>query len=131
MTTTRTQADVMDDVQVKRSWKLPIVYTLAALLLTFFSFTAKGEVTIRLTDNAQAFEIPDIVLGGAGILWVLLALVALVAVWSIITTSMRVKSPRWLDILGMTLAGIGTILAFLVYAGSGSAGVVTLTSTLV
>lgn len=131
MTTTRTQADVMDDVQVRRSWKLPIVYTLAALLLAFFSFTAKGEVTIRLNDKSQAFEIPDLVLGGAGILWVLLALVALVAVWSIVTTSMRAKSPRWVQTCAMLLAGIATTLAFLIYAGTGSSGVVTLTSTLV
>lgn len=131
MTTTRTQADVMDDVQVRRSWKLPIVYTLAALLLAFFSFTAKGDVTIRLNDKSQAFEIPDLVLGGAGILWVLLALVALVAVWSIVTTSMRAKSPRWVQTCAMLLAGIATTLAFLIYAGTGSSGVVTLTSTLV
>lgn len=131
MTTTRTQANVMDDVQVKRSWKLPLVYTLAAILLAFFSVTAHGEVTIRLNDKSQAIEIPDLVVGGAGILWVLLALVALVAIWSIFTTAMRAQTARWLRTCAMLLAGVSTTLGFLIYAGTGSAGVVTLTSTLV
>ncbi len=131
MTTTVTQANLMDDVQVKPSWKLPIVYTLASLLLAFFSFTAHGEVTIRLNDRSQALEIPDLVVAGAGILWVLLVLVTLVAIWSIVTTATRKKSPRWLQTCTMLLAGIATTLAFLIYAGTGSSGVVTLTSTLV
>ncbi len=120
-----------DEVLVKRSWKLPIVYTLAALLLAYFSFTAKGEVTIRLNDKSQALDIPDIVTGGAGILWVLLALAAIVAVWSIVTTTTRTSGPRWLETSAMLVAGIATTFGFLVYAGTGSTGVVTLTSTLV
>lgn len=120
-----------NDVLVKRSWKMPVAYSLATLLLAYFAATASGEVTIRLNDKSQAMDIPDIATPGAPILWVLLVLVALVAARSLYTTTTRRKSPRWLDVLGMALAGIGTILAFLVYAGSGSTGVVTLTSVLV
>lgn len=121
----------MEDVLAKRSWKLPIVYTLAALLLAFFSFTAKGDVTIRLNDKSQALNIPDIITAGAVICWVLLILTVIVAIWSIATTAMRTKSPRWMSTIAMLVAGIATTLGFLIYAGTGSSGVVTLTSTLI
>ena len=42
----------------------------------------------------------------------------------------RRQNPRWLDVTMMIVAGIATVFGFLIYAGSGSAGVVTLTSTL-
>ncbi len=122
---------IPSDVHVERSWKLPVVYGLATVLLGYFVATASGDVRIRLNDKSQALQIADIVTPGSGILWVLLALVALVAVWSIVTTLKRVTVPRGLSVAAMSVVGVSTILAFLVYAGSGSAGVVTLTSVLV
>ncbi len=121
----------MDDVVVKRSWKMPVVYTLATLLLACFASTAKGDVKIRLTDKSQAYKIPDVLVGGAGILWVLLVLVAIVAAWALYTTATRRTSPRWVGIVAMIVAGLGTILGFLIFAGTGSSGVLTLTSVLV
>lgn len=122
---------VMDDVQVRRSWKMPISYLLATLLLAFFALTVKGDVRLRLNDKSQSLEIPDIVTGGAGVLYVLLAVCALVAAWTLLSTVKRRKDPRALEIALMALAGTATVLGFLVFAGSGSSGAVTLTSTLV
>ncbi|WP_076464208.1 ABC transporter permease [Actinomyces mediterranea] len=121
----------LDDVQRKRSWKMPIVYGLATLLLAFFAATAKGDVTLRLNDKAQAMSIPDLVFAGSGVLWVLFILVAIAAAWSIAMTAKNSTPNRIIDIIMMAIAGISTVLAFLFYAGSGSTGVVTLTSTLV
>ncbi|MDC4233655.1 ABC transporter permease [Actinomyces sp. B33] len=110
---------------------MPVAYSLAALLLAFFGATASGDVTLRLNDKSQAFSIDDISAPGAPILWGLFVLVAAVAAWSILCTATRRAPSRWLSALLMALAGIGTVFGFLVYAGSGSSGVVTLTSLLV
>ena len=45
------QTRAMNDVQLKRSWKMPVVYALAALLLGLFALTARGDVTLRLNDK--------------------------------------------------------------------------------
>lgn len=121
----------LDDVQRKRSWKMPVVYGLATLLLAFFAATAQGDVILRLNDKSQALSIPDLVFAGSGVLWVLFVLVAIAAAWSIVTTVKNSTPNRIVDTITMAIAGISTVLAFLFYAGSGSTGVVTLTSTLV
>lgn len=119
------------DVQVKRSWKMPVAYCLAALLLAFFGATASGDVHLRLNDKSQALTIEDITTAGAPILWALFVIVGLIAAWSLFCTATRRTPKRWMAALAMALAGIGTVFGFLVYAGSGSTGVVTLTSLLV
>lgn len=72
-----------------------------------------------------------LVFAGSGVLWVLFILVAIAAAWSIAMTAKNSTPNRIIDIIMMAIAGISTVLAFLFYAGSGSTGVVTLTSTLV
>lgn len=119
------------EVQLKRSWKMPIAYVLGAVLLAFFASTASGNVQLRLNDRSQSYTLEDITTPGAPILWVLFVLVALIAAWSVFSTTTRRTPARWLSSLLMALAGIGTVFGFLVYAGSGSNGVVTLTSLLV
>ena len=61
-------------VEVKRSWKLPGIYVAACILLLVFAISTRGDVTIRLNDKSQSYEIPDIVTAGAPIVWVLAAL---------------------------------------------------------
>ncbi len=119
------------EVQLKRSWKMPIAYVLGAVLLAFFASTASGNVHLRLNDRSQSYTLEDIITPGAPILWVLFVLVALIAAWSLFCTMTRRTPARWLSSLLMAFAGIGTVFGFLVYAGSGSNGVVTLTSLLV
>lgn len=119
------------EVQLKRSWKMPIAYVLGAVLLALFASTASGNVQLRLNDRSQSYTLEDITTPGAPILWGLFVLVALIAAWSLFCTTTRRTPARWLSSLLMALAGIGTVFGFLVYAGSGSNGVVTLTSLLV
>ena len=118
-------------VLVKRSWKLPVVYVAASILLLVFGVSTHGDVTIRLNDKSQSYAIPDIVTSGAPIVWVLVALTILVTACELIVTVRRIDVPSWARAVGMSVVGVSTILGFLLYAGSDSAGAVTLTSTLV
>ena len=118
-------------VEVKRSWKLPGIYVAAAVLLLVFAISTRGDVTIRLNDKSQSYEIPDIVTAGAPIVWVLAALTIAITAWTILATARRMTRSTWARVGGMVLVGLSTILGFLFYAGSDSTGAVTLTSTLV
>ena len=118
-------------VEVKRSWKLPGIYVAACILLLVFAISTRGDVTIRLNDKSQSYAIPDIVTAGAPIVWVLAALTIAITAWTILATARRMTRSTWARVGGMVLVGLSTILGFLFYAGSGSTGVVTLTSTLV
>lgn len=118
-------------VEVKRSWKLSGIYVAAAVLLLVFAISTRGDVTIRLNDKSQSYEIPDIVTAGAPIVWVLAALTIAITAWTILATARRMTRSTWARVGGMVLVGLSTILGFLFYAGSDSTGAVTLTSTLV
>ena len=41
-------------VLVKRSWKLPVVYAAASILLLVFGVSTYGDVTIRLNHKSQS-----------------------------------------------------------------------------
>ena len=118
-------------VEVKRSWKLPGIYVAACILLLVFAISTRGDVTIRLNDKSQSYEIPDIVTAGAPIVWVLAALTIAITAWTILATARRITQSTWARVGGMVLVGLSMILGFLFYAGSDSTGAVTLTSTLV
>lgn len=118
-------------VEVKRSWKLPGIYVAACVLLLVFALSTRGDVTIRLNDKSQSYEIPDIVTAGAPIVWVLAAVTIAITAWTILATTRRMTLSAWVRVGGMVLVGLSTILGFLFYAGSDSTGAVTLTSTLV
>ena len=99
----------MNDVQLKRSWKMPVVYVLAALLQILFALKVSGDVTIRLNDKSQSLNIDDIVTPGRPILLVLTVLTLAVAAWSIYSVWARRQNPRWLDITMMITAGVATV----------------------
>ena len=125
------ESTVVTQVEAKRSWKLPGIYVAACVLLVVFAAAARGDMTLRLNDNSQSYSIPDIVTAGAPVVWVLAAASIAITAWTIIVTLRRVEQPAWARVGGMAVVGLSTILGFLFYAGSGSTGVVTLTSTLV
>ena len=118
-------------VEAKRSWKLPGIYVAACVLLVVFAAAARGDMTLRLNDKSQSYTIPDIVTAGAPIVWVLAVLTIAMTAWTVVATLRRITQPAWARVGGMAVVGLSTILGFLFYAGSGSTGVVTLTSTLV
>ena len=125
------ESSVVTQVEVKRSWKLPGIYVAACVLLVVFAAAARGDMTLRLNDKSQSYSIPDIVTAGAPIVWVLAALSIAITAWTVAATLRRITQPAWARVGGMAVVGLSTILGFLFYAGSGSSGVVTLTSTLV
>lgn len=87
-------------------------------------------MTLRLNDKSQSYAIPDIVTAGAHPVGARspdeIAITA-ARLWRLCDAR---RSPRGF-VGGMVFVGLSTILGFLFYAGSGSTGVVTLTSTLV
>ena len=125
------ESGAVTQVETKRSWKLPGIYVAACVLLLVFALSTRGDVTIRLNDKSQSYEIPDIVTAGAPIVWVLAAVTIAITAWTILATTRRMTYSTWARVGGMVLVGLSTILGFLFYAGSDSTGAVTLTSTLV
>lgn len=125
------QAQVLDDVQARREWKLPVTYSLSCLLLLYFTLSVQGEVTLRLNDKSQALTLPDIVVAGSVPLVVLLVLAVATTAYSWFATVTRARPRRLVSVTMMAVAGVSTVLGFLVFAGAGSSGAVTLTSTLV
>ena len=122
------ESGVVAQVEAKRSWKLSGIYVAACVLLVVFAAATRGDMTLRLNDKSQSYAIPDIVTAGAPIVWVLAALTIAITAWTFVATLRRITQPAWARVGGMALVGLSTILF---YAGSGSSGVVTLTSTLV
>ena len=125
------ESGAVTQVETKRSWKLPGIYVAACALLVVFAAATRGDMTLRLNDKSQSYAIPDIVTAGAPIVWVLAALTITITAWTVAATLRRAAQPAWVRVGGMAIVGLSTILGFLFYAGSGSSGVVTLTSTLV
>ena len=125
------ESGAVTQVETKRSWKLPGIYVAACVLFVVFAAATRGDMTLRLNDKSQSYAIPDIVTAGAPIVWVLAALTITITAWTVAATLRRATQPAWARVGGMAIVGLSTILGFLFYAGSGSSGVVTLTSTLV
>lgn len=119
-------------VEAKRSWKLPGVYVGACVLLVVLAVATRGDVRVLLSDKSQSYAIPDLVVAGAPVVWVLALIAIAITAWTLVVTARRMAAPSWARIAAMVLVGVSTVFGFLVYAGAGSAtGSVTLTSTLV
>ncbi|MDR6938640.1 ABC transporter permease [Arcanobacterium hippocoleae] len=118
----------------KISWKLPITFTFAAFLLAFFAVRSVGETLIRLNDTKQNFRIPDFTIPASTVLWIFFAIVLIVTAYSYFSAVARGKFgalERHLDTTGAIIVGLLTVVGFMIFAGAGSAGAVTITSTLV
>ncbi|QJC22712.1 ABC transporter permease [Arcanobacterium buesumense] len=117
----------------KISWKFPVTYGLATLLALFFAMGATGDARLRLNDRASSVDIPDITIPAVTTLWVFFVLIALATVWSVISALGRGKYAKMgsiLDKVSTIIVAVLTIFSFLIFAGGGSAGAITLTSTL-
>ncbi|MDP9805792.1 simple sugar transport system permease protein [Trueperella bonasi] len=122
------------EVKQRLSWKIPITFLLATILLLFFAVTVEGDSTLRLNDRNQALNIDDITVNASGVLWIFAVLAALGVAWSVFSTLSRGKFGRLgkvVDGVAMVAVGLLTVFGFLIFAGAGSSGAVTITSTLV
>ncbi|MEW6872768.1 ABC transporter permease [Trueperella pyogenes] len=121
------------DVKEKISWKLPVTFTFASLLLLFFTTTASGETVFRLNDHYSHVEIPDFGVPAVMTLAILLVATMAATLWSYVSAVARGRygrTGRILDGVATAVVALSVILGFLVFAGADSAGAVTLTSTL-
>ncbi|SDU79695.1 nucleoside ABC transporter membrane protein [Arcanobacterium phocae] len=122
-----------NEVIGKISWKFPITYGLATLLALFFALNASGNARLRLNDRASSVDIPDIMVPAVVTLWVFLILITVATIWSVVSTLSHGKygkTGRILDVISTIVVAVLTVFGFLVFAGAGSAGAITLTSTL-
>lgn len=122
------------EIQQRVSWKIPITFLLATILLVFVASTVEGDSRLRLNDRNQTINIDDITVNASGILWVFAIIAAVGTVWAVVSTLSRGKYGRVgkaIDIVMMVLVGLLTVFGFLIFAGAGSSGAVTVTSTLV
>ncbi|XCB30479.1 ABC transporter permease [Arcanobacterium hippocoleae] len=118
----------------KISWKLPITFTFATLLLGLFAIKANGDTLLRLNDAKQKITIPDFSLPASMVLWVFFALAGLITIYayfSAVSKGKFGKLEKRLDTAGAIIVALLTVLGFMIFAGAGSAGAVTITSTLV
>ncbi|WP_239519589.1 ABC transporter permease [Arcanobacterium phocisimile] len=132
-TITSTSPNSQGAVMGKLSWKMPVTYGLATVLALFFALNASGDARIRLNDRASSIEIPDFTVPSVATLWIFFAVILLATIWSVISTMGRGKYAqlgRILDKTAVIVVAILTVFGFLVFAGGGSAGAITLTSTL-
>lgn len=119
------------DVKSKLSPKMPVAYSLAALLLALMGAGAVGTTTLRLNDPSSSVNIPDIFVPAQGTIWAMLAVTLLCLGWSIYSMFTRGglgKRGVLIDRICAVAAGIALVLGFLIFAGGGSTGAVTLTS---
>lgn len=115
------------EILKRRSWKMPITYGIASLLLVFFATDASGDATYRLAATMNdRFQIPDFSVDAATACWVLAIVTILVFAFSVARTMQRRKTGA----LAAIIAGFAVVLAFLTWYGGGSAGIITITALL-
>ncbi|MDP9801469.1 simple sugar transport system permease protein [Arcanobacterium wilhelmae] len=122
------------EVLKKASWKLPITFGLATLLLLVMALKAEGDARIRLNSGAQAYRLPDWTVNAPVYLWVFLVLALAATAYSVYANIQHNKTG--LELSGRTTAllslvvGLATVFGFLLFAGAGSSGAITLTAAL-
>ncbi|WP_124039534.1 ABC transporter permease [Neoactinobaculum massilliense] len=116
--------------QTRISWKAPITYAIAALFLIWFAVAAHGTTRLRLNDRGQALNIADITINASGVLWVFAAITVIGAVWATYAATHR-SHHRGARVGTGVVVGLLFVAGFLIFAGAGSTGAVTLTSVLV
>lgn len=131
VTVPNTQAD---DVQAKLSWKIPVTLTIASLIILFFAITVEGNTVLRLNDRNQKIDIPDLTVTASTYLWIFFVIAAALTAWYYVSTVARDRFGKFGSVLDkVAIIGVAffTILGFLIFAGAGSIGAVTLTSVLI
>ena len=121
------------DVKEKLSWKMPITYTLAALLVLVFAIKSSGDTLVRLQDRRAGYTIPDFSVPATATLWVFFVIVVIATLWSYYSVASRGKlghTGRVLDRVAVFVVALLTVLGFLIFAGAGSTGALALTTAL-
>jgi ABC-type uncharacterized transport system permease subunit/general stress protein CsbA len=104
---------------VIRSWKAPIAIGIFALLYGILLVLAPrgGETTFRLSTEADAIQLTDLVVPVTATTWVCFALVVLLALASAYFVRTSGRSPLWIVIVSI----IAFVVGFLTWAAAGQA----------
>lgn len=115
-----------DDVQARRSYKLPVTFAVGTLLALFMALSADGETTVRLATGNEAVSVPDFTVAAAPVCFVLAVLAAGLTALSVKFARDRRPIPAWLSVLVLACV----VLTFFMWAGAGTGRYVTLTQVL-
>lgn len=111
----------------KISWKLPITYTVATLICLATALVAKGDAVYKFTlSSSDAIAVPNWTVNATVMCWVLTVFAALACVWSYF----RAISRKRQGVPPAIVAGVAVVFSLLTWQGGGSAGQITLTTTL-
>lgn len=117
-----TTPDTVEEVRAPISWKFPIVFALATLLSAFFAIKADGEATFVWKGKVPDPDGGNLVVDSSTTIWILTAVIAVLTAYAFFRAIKRQTIPAWLGIIIL----LGTVLAFLTFAGGGSGRFITL-----
>lgn len=113
------QAEV---VHAPISWKFPIVFAFATLLSAYFAIRSEGEAVFVWKDKIPSRDGGNLELDSTMTIWIITLVVAGLTAYAFFRAIKRQTIPVWLGIIIL----LGTVLAFLTYAGGGSGRFITL-----
>ena len=121
MTTTTTTSAVTDEpvTAIIPSWKTPIilgVFTILAFALFVFARRDSDESTFRISTPSDAIQVPELVLPTFLTGMIVIALLAVLAVFATVVVARGGKPRLWLSIVFAVLF----LWGFLAWAGAGS-----------
>ncbi len=122
MSTTAVQvssADVLPETTIIRSWKGPIALAIFAALFAILLLAAprEGVTTFRLSREADAIQLPDLVVPVMLTAWVCFVLLVLLTLASAYFVRLAGRSPLWIVIVYIFVYVVG----FLTWAAAGAA----------
>jgi len=112
-------ADVLPETTVIRSWKTPIALAVFVVLFAILLLAAPepGESTFRLSTQADAIQLPELVMPVMATAWICLALMVVLTLVSVFFVRSFGRSPRWIVIVYILIFVFG----FLTWAAAGAA----------
>lgn len=103
------------DVVAPLALKTPVSGAVVTVLGLLMALTAHGATRYQLATSADFFQIPELSLPAAPVVWVLTALAAVVTVLAWRLAVARRRIPVWFGIM----LGVAFVLSFLTWAGAG------------
>ena len=112
-------ADVLPETTVIRSWKTPIALAVFVVLFAILLLAAPepGESTFRLSTQADAIQLPELVMPVMATAWICLALMVVLTLVSVFFVRSFGRSPLWIVIVYILIFVFG----FLTWAAAGAA----------
>ncbi|MGA7149314.1 MAG: ABC transporter permease, partial [Microbacterium sp.] len=112
-------ADVLPETTIIRSWKGPIALAIFAALFAILLLAAPrdGVTTFRLSREADAIQLPDLVVPVMLTAWVCFVLLVLLTLASAYFVRLAGRSPLWIVIAYIFVYVAG----FLTWAAAGAA----------